>query len=62
MQVASDEYQRLSVCKNHDCYDNNIMLFYTAASQTVYAKVLQRGHAVLVGMPPPPVAAELERL
>jgi Inhibitor of vertebrate lysozyme (Ivy) len=62
VQVAGNDYQLASVCKNHDCYDNNMVLLYAAASQTVYAKVVQRGHAVLVGAPPPPVVAELERL
>ena len=27
VQVAGDEYHLLSVCKNHDCYDTNIILF-----------------------------------
>ncbi|RPI42631.1 MAG: hypothetical protein EHM59_17380 [Betaproteobacteria bacterium] len=62
VQVAGNEYQLASVCKNHDCYDNNMVLLYAAASQTVYGKVVQRGRAVLVGAPPAPVAAELERL
>ena len=62
VQVAGNEYQLVSVCKNHDCYDNNLVLLYAAASQTVYGTVLQRGRAVLVGAPPPPVVAELERL
>ena len=62
VQIAGNEYQLASVCKNHDCYDNNIVLLYASASQTVYAKVVQRGRAILVGAPPPPVTAELERL
>ena len=62
VQVAGIECQLASVCKNHDCYDNNMVLLYAAASQTVYAKVVQGSHAVLLGKPPSPVAAELERL
>lgn len=62
VQVAGAEYQFVSVCKNHDCYDNNMVLLYSAASQTVYGKILDRGRAVLVGTPPSAVAAELERL
>ena len=61
VQVAGNDYQLASVCKNHDCYDNNMVLLYAAASQTVYAKVVQRGHAVLVGAPTPPVVAEKPR-
>lgn len=62
VQVAGHEYQFVSVCKNHDCYDSNLVLLYAAATQTVYAKILQRGRSILVGAPPAPVAAELESL
>jgi hypothetical protein len=62
VQIGGNEYQLVSVCKNHDCYDNNMVLLYAAASETVYGKVNQRGRAVLVGAPPAAVAAELERL
>jgi len=62
VRIGGNEYQLVSVCKNHDCYDNNMVLLYAAASETVYGKVNQRGRAVLVGAPPAPVAAELERL
>jgi hypothetical protein len=62
VQVAGNEYQLVSVCKNHDCFDNSMVLLYAAASQTVYGKVFQRGRSTLVGAPPAPVAAELERL
>jgi len=50
------------VCKNHDCYDNSMVLLYAAASQTVYGKVFHRGRSTLVGAPPAPVTVELERL
>jgi hypothetical protein len=62
MRIAGDEYQLASVCKTHDCYDNNIVLLYAAGSETVYGKVVLRSRGVLVGAPPAPVAAELERL
>jgi hypothetical protein len=62
VQIAGNEYQLVSVCKNHDCFDNSMVLLYAAASQTVYAKVFQRGRSTLVGAPPAPIAAELERL
>lgn len=62
VNVAGQEYQLVNVCKNHDCYDNNITLLYAAASRTVYAKVFQRGRSTLVGGPPPAVAAELEKI
>ena len=38
------------------------MLLWASASQTLYGKVLHRGRPILVGAPPPLVAAELERI
>jgi hypothetical protein len=61
-RVAGNEYQVVSVCKNHDCYDNSMVVFYAAASNTLYGTVFQRGRSTLVGAPPAPVAAELERV
>jgi len=62
VKVAGTEYQFVSVCKNHDCYDHSMVLFYAAATSTVYGTVFQRGRSTLVGAPPAPVAAELERV
>jgi len=62
VRAAGTDYQLVSVCKNHDCHDNSMVVLYAAASQTVYGKVFWRGRSTLVGAPPPPVAAELERL
>lgn len=62
VQVAGSDFQLVSVCKNHDCADNNMVLLYGEASQTVYAKVLERGRPALIGAPPPAVATELDRL
>ena len=60
-RVAGNDYQVLSVCKNHDCYDNSMVVFYAAPTSTVYGTVWQRGRSTLVGAPPAGVAAELER-
>jgi hypothetical protein len=62
VQVAGNDYQLVSVCKNHDCGENNMVLLYAPASQTIYGKVLHASCPILIGGPPPPVAAELERL
>lgn len=62
VKVAGTEYQLISVCKSHDCGDNNAVLLYSARRPMVYGKVFQRGRATLVGAPPPAVAAELEKL
>jgi hypothetical protein len=61
-RVAGTDYQVVSVCKNHDCYDNSMVVFYAAPTNTVYGTVWQRGRATLVGAPPAPIAAELERV
>jgi len=62
LQVAGRDYQVVSVCKNHDCYDNSMVVLYSAAANTVYGTVLLRGRSTLVGAPPASVAAELQRL
>jgi Inhibitor of vertebrate lysozyme (Ivy) len=62
LRVDGSDYLFASACKNHDCAGHNIVLLYAAASQTVYAKVVQRGVSTLLGAPPPGIAAELERL
>jgi hypothetical protein len=38
------------------------VLLYSVAQDVVYGKVYQRGKSVLIGSPPPAVAAELEKL
>ena len=58
--VAGLSYQLVHVCKNHDCFDNNLTLLY--ASGTIYASLMLRGEPARVGAPPPAVAAELDRL
>jgi hypothetical protein len=62
VHVGGRDWQLVSVCKNHDCHDHNLVLLYAADAKTVYGLVHQRGRSVLVGAPPPPVAAELERI
>jgi hypothetical protein len=52
VRVAGREYDFVSVCKNHDCYDNDLVRLYAAAPQTVHARVLQRGRTILLGAPP----------
>jgi hypothetical protein len=62
VEVAGNAYQLVSVCKNHDCRDNNMVLLYAAKFRTIYAKILVRGRSTLIGAPPQRVATELERL
>jgi hypothetical protein len=62
MKVANDDYVMLYTCKNHDCYDHNVVLLWSGIQNVVYGKVHQKGKSTLIGSPPPAVAGELERL
>jgi hypothetical protein len=62
MKVANDDYVMLYTCKNHDCYDNNVVLLWSGIQNVVYGKVNQKGKSTLIGNPPPAVSAELEKL
>ena len=62
VKVAGREYVLASSCKNHDCADNNIVLLYSVAGGAVHGKIFTRGKSILIGSPPPAVAAELERI
>ena len=62
MKVADSDYVMLYTCKNHDCYDNNVVLLWSGVQNVVYGKVNQKGKSTLIGNPPPAVAAELEKL
>lgn len=62
MKVANDDYVMLYTCKNHDCYDNNVVLLWSGIQNVVYGKVNQKGKSTLIGNPPPAVAAELEKI
>jgi hypothetical protein len=63
LRLGGDEYVLHSVCKAHDCHDNNLVLLYSPARGVAYGKVFEGGaRSTLIGAPPPAVAAELERL
>jgi hypothetical protein len=62
MKVAGDDYVMLYTCKNHDCYDHNVVLLWSGVQNVVYGKVNQKGKSTLIGNPPPAVAAELEKI
>lgn len=61
VKVAGQDYTQAAVCKDHDCYDNSMLLLYSAAQGVVYVQVHQRGRDMALGAPPPAVAAELAR-
>jgi hypothetical protein len=62
VKVAGADYMLGGTCKNHDCFENNVVLLYSGPQDVVYGKVYQRGKSTLIGSPPPAVAAELEKL
>lgn len=62
VRVAGEDYMLGSTCKNHDCYDNTVVLLWSGVQDVVYGKVVQKGKSTLIGSPPPAVAAELEKL
>ena len=62
VKVAGADYMLGRTCKNHDCYDNTIVLLWSGVQDVVYGKVVQKDRSTLIGAPPPTVAAELEKL
>jgi hypothetical protein len=62
VKAGGAEYQLVSVCKPHDCAENNMVLLYGAAQGVVYGKVNLAGRSTLIGKPPPAMVSELERL
>lgn len=61
-QVAGTAYQLVAFCKAHDCGDNNAVLLYDAPQDRVYGFVHMKGRNTVLGSPPGPVMAELNRL
>lgn len=61
VKVAGADFVKVATCKDHDCYDNTVMLLW-AAPDVIYGKVVQKGKSSLIGSPPPGIAAELEKL
>ncbi len=64
VQVAGRRYRLHAVCKPHDCGDNNMVFLYGVDSGSASYALLREGGSrqVLLGAPPPAVAAELRRL
>jgi hypothetical protein len=62
VKVAGADFMLGGTCKNHDCYDNSVVLLWSGVQNVVYGKVYRQGKSTLIGNPPPAVAAELEKL
>jgi Inhibitor of vertebrate lysozyme (Ivy) len=60
--VEGVPYVVIAVCKPHDCYDHNAVFLYSASQDRVLGLIQQSNVKTLIGLPPPPLAAQLERL
>ncbi len=60
--VAGTTYTLAAFCKAHDCGDNSAVMLYDAPRAKVYGFVHMGGRNTVVGSPPGPVMAELNRL
>lgn len=60
--VAGTTYTLAAFCKAHDCGDNSAVMLYDAPQAKVYGFVHMAGRNTVVGSPPGPVMAELNRL
>ncbi|MBT9464891.1 Ivy family c-type lysozyme inhibitor [Hydrogenophaga sp.] len=60
--IRDAQFTLAAFCKPHDCGDNNAVLLYDAPQARVYGFVHMAGRNTVVGSPPGPVMAELNRL
>ena len=60
--TGSGRFVLHAFCKPHDCHDNNAVLLYNPYDGRIHGLVHRAGGGMLVGDPPPQVAAELQRL
>jgi hypothetical protein len=61
VRVDGVEYTQVAVCKPHDCYDNSALVLFSIENGAVYGKVLDRQTPLMIGAPPPAMAAALEK-
>lgn len=61
-ELAGQTWLVAATCKPHDCGDNNAVLVYDEATGRVHGLVVRAGAAGLVGAPPGPLGAELQRI
>jgi hypothetical protein len=62
VRVLDVEFQLVSVCKPHDCADNNLVVLWNAPAGTLYGQLLQRARSTLLGKPPPQFVPEIARI
>jgi hypothetical protein len=62
VKIDGTDYMLASVCKAHDCANNNTILLYAGGSGPVFGKIQQHGAMTVIGAPPPAVALELNKL
>lgn len=59
-RIDGAEYRFERACKPHDCFDNNLIVVWSATTGAVYGKVLVAGQPTFIGRPPPAMQTALE--
>jgi len=66
VHIEGVDYTLVAVCKPHDCADHNSALLYAANASaeqgSLYGKVYQDGKSIMIGDPPPSIAAALNKI
>jgi hypothetical protein len=62
IKTPGAEYQLVSVCKPHDCANNNLVVLWNAAAGALYGKLHQGARSTQLGNPPPQLVPEIERI
>lgn len=61
VMVAGNRYVLNAFCKAHDCHDNNAVQLYNPYELRIYGLIHRGDRNMLIGNPPPEIAAELQR-
>jgi hypothetical protein len=61
-QLLGQDWLVAAFCKPHDCGDNNAVVIYDEATGRVHAVVHRAGRTGLLGAPPAPLGADLQRI
>ena len=57
--IGGQDYTFANVCKDHDCYENNLVVAYNEAKKVAYGKIYTAGKSAMFGNPPPELAKEI---
>lgn len=62
VRVGGAEYILAGACKNHDCYDHNVVLLYAQDQGKIYGRIYERGRVTFIGQPSARLRPELDHL